>query len=100
VVMVNCTLAENSAKGGAGAGAGFPGSGDGGAILNQGQAILLNVTVADNSAEAAPVLHLPPQVRGGSLCIPGGKITLTNTILSASAGETNVSGAIADGGHN
>jgi hypothetical protein len=98
--LINSTLSGNSVKGGAPVKLGEAGSGDGGAILNEGAAALLNVTVAANSALPAAPMQLPVQVRGGALCVPGGSITMTNTILYSLAGQTNVAGTIRDGGHN
>ncbi len=107
LAVLNSTLAENAAHAGTRAGGAYFGVGSGGAILNEGEATLLNVTVADNSVEPAlpadtPYLLLP--ARGSAACVLGGSMILTNSILFSAAGQTNgqtnVWGAVGDGGHN
>jgi hypothetical protein len=41
-----------------------------------------------------------PEALGASISNAKGAIALTNTILACSSSQTNVSGAIIDGGHN
>jgi hypothetical protein len=103
--MANCTLADNSANGGSIIQGGIlhhasAGSGFGGAIAGQGS--LLNVTLSGNSARIGTGtigndLFDRPSSGGSSI---SGNMSLTNTILTCAAGETNVSGTITDGGHN
>ena len=107
---INCTLAGNSSTGGQGPSdlAESGGSAFGGGIFNGGGTSLLNVTVAGNTvrvgSSGADPSHLtfpyPPEALGGSISETSGAVTLTNTILFCSTGQTNVSGAINDGGHN
>jgi hypothetical protein len=95
--LVNCTLAENSANGGAGS---VGGGASGGAISNRGSASLVNVTLSDNSVQSGvgtSVFGAPPAPLGSTI---SGNATLTNTILFCLIGQTNVSGVINDGGHN
>lgn len=90
--LINCTLSENEAAAGktelpwAGVG-----EAHGGAL--SGKAACLHVTFARNriSQDSAG--------RGSGSSIFG-EATLTNSILACSAGQTNVSGSITDGGHN
>jgi hypothetical protein len=109
LAVINCTFAQNSANGGAGEhGIDYAqgGSAYGGAIFSGGGgSSLLNVTVSGNSIQAgtrSPAPPPAPNALGSSIFITNGAInlTLTNTILSCSPSQTNVSGTIIDGGHN
>jgi hypothetical protein len=101
--LLNCTLAENSANGGAGA-HGFAGDEPGGpayggSVFNDGgSASLMNLTIAGNAVQ--PGMLGNPEFLGASISTTNGSLVLTNTILFCSPSQTNVSGAIIDGGHN
>ena len=109
LTVINCTLAENEANGGAGLPSFNPtpgGSAYGGGIFaSSGSISLLNTTVALNSATAGedsrgPISYMVKEAQGGSFAIAGGYLKLINSILFCSPGQTNVSGAVVDGGHN
>lgn len=95
LTMINCTLAHNLALGGKGSPGG---SARGGAVSAHGS--LINVTIANNSARVGETMVSvlePYPVRGASIY---GWVAMTNSILSCSTSETNVVGAIDDGGYN
>jgi hypothetical protein len=101
LTAINCTLAGNSSTGGPGDSASGEsgGSAFGGGIFNAGGASLLNVTVAGNVVRVGSS-GANSEALGGSISEKSGTMTLTNTILFCSIGQTNVSGTITDGGHN
>jgi hypothetical protein len=96
LLLVNCTLANNSAVG--------AGNAWGGAVVNDAAtASLLNATLDGNSFVIDPTIVGSVQAIGlGSslLTTNNGTTLLTNSILFATAGQTNVSGQVSDGGHN
>jgi uncharacterized delta-60 repeat protein len=105
VSMMNCALAENSASGGLGGDNVFGGYGlggpayGGGIYLAAGSASLVNVTVAGNSVQAGNPVN--PDVLGASIAVANGTaVMMTNTIVCCASSQTNVYGAIIDGGHN
>jgi hypothetical protein len=102
LMIVNCTLANNSARGGTSspmpeqlAGGNEPA---GGAIYSAGgTGSLLNVTVANN--QAVPGESRLPAF-GSSIAVASGRVAVTNTILLVETSQTNIWGTIVDGGHN
>lgn len=98
LAFVNCTLAGNVAKGGASNGVlTFPGAAFGGGIFADGASVsLLNVTFAENRAQA----EIASEGYGASIARADGSVVCTNTILASVPGETNIWGQISDGGHN
>jgi hypothetical protein len=102
LIMVNCTLASNAARGGTSSPRDDQLAGGqeaaGGAIYNSGgSASLLNVTVANN--QAVPGESGAPAF-GSSIAVASGSVAITNTILLVEASMTNIWGTIVDGGHN
>jgi predicted outer membrane repeat protein len=99
VLLINCTLAANNALGAEGA---PPDGAHGGAI--SGAAALVNVTIASNTVRMGDFLPNHPGGWGFLDTADGssvsGTVSLTNTILFCSSGQTNASGTITNGGHN
>jgi hypothetical protein len=104
LTVINCTLAENRAQGGEPEGwYGSGGSAFGGAIYAEGEGSLLNVTIAGNQVAAGvqgDVPFYPKRAGGSSIATTNGTVRITNSILSCVSAQTNVFGAIVDGGHN
>lgn len=103
LTAVNCTLTGNASVGGDGvlsSSSADGGTGYGGGIfVGGGEASLRNVTVAANRVQKGSYGGEPC---GASIGSTNGTVTVTNTILSSSPGETNANvwGTIQDGGHN
>jgi hypothetical protein len=74
----------------------------GGAIYSETSTVsLLNSSIARNSVSRGEgVTTTSREARGSSIAIAGGTATQTNTLLYCLPGQTNVWGAIVDGGHN
>lgn len=105
LTVVNCTLAQNLAKGGSEISQGFNGvsggSAYGGAIFSEsGEVLLLHATLAENAVAIGDGRGGQPEALGSSIRVAEGAVTLISTVLSCANTETNVSGAIIDGGHN
>jgi hypothetical protein len=104
LVLINCTLAANGANGGAGGHDDFNGQAPGGSayggalFVGGGRASVANLTFGTNSVE--PGVLGSPEALGASISNVKATITLTNTVLACASSQTNVSGAIMDGGHN
>jgi uncharacterized delta-60 repeat protein len=110
ISVVNCTAAGNIATGGNGTAAAWwiPDGGAsgarayGGAICSATNSVaLLNVTIAANSVQGgADASGAVAPGYGASIAVAGGTVTLTNSIISCLPTQTNVYGAVVDGGHN
>jgi uncharacterized delta-60 repeat protein len=105
--VINCTAVGNAANGGQGMWLGqgasaAGGSAYGGAIYSATNSVsLLNVTIAANSVQGGTNAwggNAPAS--GACIAIAGGTAALTNSIVSCLPGQTNVFGAVIDGGHN
>jgi hypothetical protein len=132
LALTNCTFDANGVtggqggNGGAGGSSGFGGnggdggsggSGTGGGVCNalNGSVVLVNCTIADNSAQggfggsggAAGSSFVKAgqdgslgEDFGGGIANLSGTLTLKNTMVGYSAAGGNGAGAIVDGGHN
>jgi len=102
LMAVNCTIAGNTANGGAGLisiNIAFGGPAYGGAIASVGgNTALLYTTIADNAVQAGQIGSA--DALGSSLWVPSPLLTLSNSILACSPQQTNVFGRVNDGGHN
>jgi hypothetical protein len=102
VLLVNCTVAANTALGGQGRSS-PSGNGEGGGLYNAagGFSTLIHTTIASNSASAGANGSPVGASRGGAIASAGGSVQLRNTILALSLSGSNCFGAgFVDEGHN
>ena len=106
LAVTNCTFAQNSARGGGDVSHFSAGSAFGGAIFSEGAATFESVTMGLNSVvkglspESPAAFALIRGALGASIALTNATAALSNSILLCSAGQTNISGTIIDGGHN
>jgi hypothetical protein len=100
----NSTFFNNQVSGGSGGGAlmGPSGPGTGGGVLaGGGTAILVNLTIAGNSAVGGPPPAYPiGPAQGGGLAVTNTAATVHNSIIANSTSGGDVWGTLIDGGHN
>jgi hypothetical protein len=104
LTLLNCTLAANSATGGAVVEPGYPiSSAYGGAIYtwyNRATSTLTHVTFAGNQARYGTGAGIGSATQGGGILVSGGVVHMQNSLLADNAGGANGVGTLVDDGNN